>query len=174
MLFYHVRIAADPRAGAQAQERATLERLARLRTEGAVVGVAVTPDGGCVDLFCSLEDPRHAARLVEPSPLFGHGVWTAYTSRCFERFLEPWAVPPVDPGRRATVIEGRATDLDMASFVLVEARGAGRLAFGGFFDDASALMVMRSADPAEARDWLGETGFWDETSLTARPVCHVL
>lgn len=174
MPFYHVSIAAGPRAGAEAQERATIERLVRLRAEGVVIGAAAAPDGRRVELFCALEDPRHAARLVEPSPLFAHGVWTAYTSRCFERFLEPWAAPPVDPARQATVIEGRATDLDMASFVLVEARGAGRLAFGGFFEDARTLALTRDADPAEALGWVAETGFWDEASLTARPVLHVL
>lgn len=174
MHFYHVSIAAEPRAGTEAQERASLERLARLRAEGVVIGAAVAPDHRRVDLFCALEDPRHAAHLVEPSPLFAHGVWTGYTSRCFERFLEPWALPPLDPARQAVVVEGGAADVDMASFVLVEARGAGRLAFGGFFDDGSMLAVTRTADPVEARSWLAATGVWDATSLGARPVLHVL
>lgn len=174
MPFYHVSIVAEPRAGAEAHERTSLERLARLRAEGVVIGAAISPDGRRVELFCSLEDPRHVTRLVEPGPLFAHGVWTAYTSRRFERFLEPWALPPVDPSRQAVVVEGRAADLDMASFVLVEARGVGRMAYGGFFDDGSTLAVMRNADPAEARGWLAETGFWDDASLAARPMLHVL
>ena len=53
-------------------------------------------------------------------------------------------------------------------------RGAGRLAFGGFFDGGSTLAVVKTADGDEAIGWFAETGFWKPDALTARPWLHVL
>jgi hypothetical protein len=62
----------------------------------------------------------------------------------------------------------------MAQFVLIDLRGAGRLAFGGAFPDGSTLGFMQTEDAAEACGWFAETGFWSAESLTARPLLHVL
>ncbi|MGH7268309.1 MAG: hypothetical protein ACREMB_26110, partial [Candidatus Rokuibacteriota bacterium] len=98
------------------------------------------------------------------------------TSRSFSQFVEPWEVPAVvlDGSRRVTVAEGPASDPEMAQLALVELRGAGRLLFGGSFEGAETLAVLRSADPAEAAGWLTGTGFWTPGRVTARPLLHVL
>jgi hypothetical protein len=44
----------------------------------------------------------------------------------------------------ATIVEGPVGNHDMAQFALIELRGAGRLAFGGFFDDGSTLAVVKT------------------------------
>ena len=117
------------------------------------------------------------APLVEEDPYYRGGAWTAYTARYFTRFVEPWELPPVvlDGSRRVTIVEGPASDLDMAQLALVELRGAGRLAFGGSFDDdAGTLAVLRSPDPEEATAWLTETGFWPAREVHARPFLYVI
>jgi hypothetical protein len=80
----------------------------------------------------------------------------------------------LDGSRVASLVEGAATDEDMAQFALIEARGAGRLAFGGFFAGARTLAVMKTPRGDEAIDWLAETGFWKKDGLTARSWLHVL
>ena len=62
----------------------------------------------------------------------------------------------------------------MAQFALIEMRGAGRVGFGGFFEDRQTLALANSADPAEARRWFADTGFWAAERLTTRPLLHVL
>jgi transposase len=64
---------------------------------------------------------------------YAYGVWTAYRERSFSQFLEPWDTPPVvlDGSRCVTLVEGETEDAEMTAFVLIEARGAGRMAFGG-------------------------------------------
>jgi hypothetical protein len=84
-------------------------------------------------------------------------------------------VPVVlDGTRRATIIEGPTAQHDMAQFALIEMRGAGRLAFGGFFEDGNTLAVVNTADGDEAIRWFAETDFWKPDALTARPWLHVL
>ena len=63
---------------------------------------------------------------------------------------------------------------DMAQFAMIEMRGAGRLAFGGFFEDGGTLAIAKTADPAEAVRWFAETSFWKPDALTTRPWLHVL
>jgi hypothetical protein len=62
----------------------------------------------------------------------------------------------------------------MAQFALIEMRGAGRLAFGGFFEGGQTLALVSTADADEARRWFSESGFWDAGRLTTRPLLHVL
>ena len=64
--------------------------------------------------------------------------------------------------------------VDMAQFALIEMRGAGRLAFGGFFEDGKTLAIVKTADADEARRWFAESGFWKPEALTTRPWLHVL
>ena len=80
----------------------------------------------------------------------------------------------LDGSRLATIVEGPVADLDMAQIALVEMRGARKLAFGGLLDSAQTVAVMNTVDAEEAKSWLGEHGFWDPATLTARPFLHVL
>jgi len=80
----------------------------------------------------------------------------------------------LDGSRKVTIVEGEAPDSEMASFALVEARGAGRMAFGGFFPGGSTWALMRSPDPELALADLEASGLWKPGSLTARPLLHVL
>jgi hypothetical protein len=114
--------------------------------------------------------------VVEEDPYGTGGAWTRYEARSFGEFVEPWELPPLvlDGSRRATVVEGPATDRDMAQFALIELRGAGRLAFGGFLDDGHTWALCRTADAAEALGWFADSGFWSPDALTARPLLHVL
>ena len=79
-----------------------------------------------------------------------------------------------DGSRRATLVEGMARDPDMATFALIELRGASRLAFGGFFEEGTTLALLKAADSAEAMGWLADTGFWKNETLTARPFLYAL
>jgi len=85
-------------------------------------------------------------------------------------------MPPLvlDGSRKVTIVEGEAPDVEMASFALIEARGGGRMAFGGFFPGGATWAIMRSTEPDTVLAELAETGFWKPGSLTARFLLHVL
>lgn len=178
MIFWHVAItnAGDYSARREAHRRAHLDRIVALRDAGVVIGGGPAPDGKTADLFYRADELDDITRLIEADPYFTGGVWTAYRPAAFTQFLEPWQLPPLvtDGSRVLTIVEGEAPDVDMASLALIEARGAGHMAFGGFFPGGRTLALMRSADPAQAMGWLAETGFWRAGSLTARPLVHVL
>jgi uncharacterized protein YciI len=156
--------------------RAHLERLQQLRAAGIVVGGGPAPDGRSADVFYRVQQPDQLARAVEEDPYWTAGAWTGYAPRSFSQFVEPWEPPPVvvDGSRRTTIVEGPTTDPDMAEFALIEMRGAGRIAFGGFFPGGGTLAVARTADEAQALAWFGESGFWKPADLRARPFLHVL
>ncbi len=156
--------------------QAHLERVLQLRQKGIVIGGGPTPDGRAADLFYRVGEPGQIKSLIEEDPYYANGVWTGYGLRSFIQFIEPWELPPVvtDGSRPATIAEGVATDPDMANFALIELRGSARLAFGGFFEGGLTLGLFKTGDPGEALGWLGETGFWDAASLTARPLLWVL
>jgi len=178
MIVCHVGVtgAPDYLTRRESHRQAHLERIIALRVRGFCVAGGPAPDGRTADLFYRVEQPGDVTRLVEEDPYFTGGVWTAYHVRSFSRFLEPWAQPPVviDGSRRVTVVEGLAADAEMASFALIEARGAGRMVFGGFFPDEQTLALMRTGDPDEAVASLAETGLWKPETLRARPLLHVL
>ncbi len=155
---------------------AHLERLLRLRASGMVIGGGPAPDGRTADVFYRAQQPADIKRLVEEDPYFTGGAWTAYQPRSFAQFLEPWELPPLvtDGSRRVTAVEGVAPDVEMASFALIEARGAGRMAFGGFFPGGETLALMRTADEAAAVQELRDSGLWDPATLRARPLLYVL
>ena len=113
---------------------------------------------------------------MEEDPYWTGGVWTGYTPRSFSQFVEPWEMVPVvvDGSRQTTLVEGPTRDLAAAPFALIELRGAGRIAFGGFFDDGRLLALARSGDPEQARAWFTDSGFWTPETLTTRPFLHVL
>jgi uncharacterized protein YciI len=178
VIFCHVAVTpADdyPTRRAAYRER-HLARALELRARRLMVAGGPAPDGRRVDLFYRIPDLGALKQLVEEDPYFAGGAWTAYDPRPFSHFLEPWDQPALvtDGSRTVAIVEGQTADVDMASFALIEARGAGRMAFGGFFSDGETLAVMRTADSAEAARWLDETGFWRAGTLTTRPWLYVL
>lgn len=178
MIVYHVAVTTgdDYLQKREPHRKAHLERLMGLRGQGLVIGGGPAPDGRGADVFYRVQQPDDLRRLVEEDPYFTGGVWRTYTSRSFAQFLEPWAQPALvtDGSRPVVLVEGVAPDVEMASFALIEARGGGRMAFGGFFPGGETLAVMRGDDAAKALDELRATGFWSEGSLRARPLLYVL
>ena len=178
MIVYHVGVTAadDYLTRREGHRSAHLERIIALRASGLCLGGGPAPDGRTADLFYRVEQPADVTRLVEEDPYYTGGVWKAYSAESFARFLEPWQMPPVviDGSRRASVVEGLAADVEMASFALIEARGAGRMTLGGFFSDGRTLCLMRASDPEEAVASLRETGLWKPETLRGRPLLHVL
>lgn len=178
MLVYHAGItAAEDYLERRAPHRqAHLERAVGLRAQGRLIGGGPAPDGRTADIFYRVAQSPDVVRFIEEDPYFVAKVWTGYSLRTFSQFIEPWELPPVvtDGSRRAMLVEGMMREADMATFALIELRGAGRLAFGGFFEDGSTLALLRADDPGTAVGWLSETGFWKDGSLTARPLLHVL
>ncbi len=178
MIVFHVAVstADDYVARREPHRRMHLERLQGLRAAGIVVGGGPAPDGRGVDMFYRLQQPAQVKSVVEEDPYFVGGAWTGYAPRSFTHFVEPWEQVPLvlDGSRVATIVEGTAVDPDMAEFALIEARGAGRLAFGGFFDGARTLAVLKTPRADEAIGWLADTGFWTKDGLSARSWLYVL
>ena len=178
MIVYHIAVNAadDYLARRQAHRRAHIERLQGLRAAGILIGGGPAPDGRTADLFYRLQKPEQLTYAMEEDPYWTGGVWTGYTPRSYRQFVEPWEMVPVvlDGSRPATIVEGPVSDLDMAQLALVEMRGAGRVAFGGFLEGGETVAVARSADGAEAAEWFTQTGIWLADRLRARPFLHVL
>ncbi len=178
MIVYHIAVTAaeDDLQGRTAHRRDHLERLQGLRMAGIFVGGGPAPDGKTAELFFRLQQPWQVKNALEEDPYWTGGVWTAYTPRSFSQFVEPWEMVPIvlDGSRQATLVEGPTTDLAVAPFALIELRGAGRIAFGGFFEDGGVLALVRSGDAEHARAWLAESGFWQRETLVTRPLLHVL
>jgi uncharacterized protein YciI len=178
VIVFHVAVTTteDYVAKREPHRRAHIERLQGLRGAGILVGGGPAPDGRSVDLFYRLQQPSQVTPVVEEDPYFLAGAWTAYTPRSFTHFVEPWEQVPVvlDGSRGATIVEGPAVDEDMAQFALIEARGSGRLAFGGLFEGGQTLAVMKTPRRDEGLAWLADTGFWQRPALRARPWLHVL
>jgi uncharacterized protein YciI len=164
--------AAEDLGRREAHRRAHLERLATLRRAGRLVGGGPAPDGRSLELVFRLGQADELRRLVEEDPCWLSGAWTRYASRSFEAFVEPWREVPLvaDGSRRATIVEGPSRDPELAQFALVELRGAGRLAFGGFFPGGETFALLASPDVGEAIAWLTSTGFWSPEALRARPL----
>jgi uncharacterized protein YciI len=178
VIVYHVAITtADDYVGRRAAHReAHLARLTELRQRGFVIGGGPAPDGTSADIIYRVQQAADMTRLIEEDPYWTGGAWTAWQPRDFAQFLEPWEMPPVvtDGSRKATIVEGEAPDVEMASFALIEARGGGRMAFGGFFPGGRTWALMRAPDAGRALAEIAESGFWKPGSLTARPLLHVL
>lgn len=178
MIVYHVAVTTsdDYLTRREPHRRLHIERLTALRGAGIVIGGGPAPDGKGADLFYRLQQAPQLQKVVEEDAYWTGGAWVRYTPRSFSHFVEPWRQVPVvlDGSRRVTIVEGPVVEADMAEFALIEMRGAGRLAFGGFFDDGATLALATTADADEALGWFRETGFWADDRLAARPFLHVL
>jgi uncharacterized protein YciI len=178
MIVYHVAITAadDYLSRREAHRAAHLARIVRLRERGTCIAGGPAPGGRTADLFYRVEQPGDLRAIVEDDPYWTGGVWTGYEPRTFAQFVEPWEAPPVvtDGSRRVTLVEGVAPDPEMASFALIEARGAGRLVLGGFFPGGASLAMMRTPDVQAAIDALAGTGLFERESLRGRSLLHVL
>ena len=178
MIVYHIAVttAEDYLTRREPHRRQHIERLQGLRAAGILIGGGPAPDGRGVDLVYRLQQPGQIKHAMEEDPYWTSGAWTAYEPRSFTQFVEPWEMVPVvlDGSRRVTIVEGATADHDMAQFVLIEMRGAGRLAFGGFFEGGDTFALTTTPDGAEALTWFAETGFWKAGALTARAFLHVL
>ena len=179
MTVVHARFscAEDYLARREPVRRAHIERLLRLRAAGLLVAGGPAPDGRSAELFYRVPHREALRAVVEEDPYHQAGAWTAYVARDFETFVDPWeSEPPVvlDGSRPATVVEGLATDRDMAQLALVELRGAGRVVFGGFFPDGETLAVAMTPDADVATGWLAETGSWKPGDLAVRPWLYVI
>jgi len=163
-------------ADAHGRNKSRRRRLQGLRAAGILICGGPAPDGKTADIFYRLQQPGQLKNAIEEDPYWTGGVWTRYEPRSFAQFVEPWEMVPVvlDGSRKVTIVEGPVTDHAMAQFALIEMRGAGRVGFGGFFEDGQTLALVKSADPAEALRWFGESGFWKPAELAARPLLHVL
>ena len=178
MVVFHIAVTAadDYLTRREGHRRAHIERLQGLRAAGILIGGGPTPDGKTADIFYRLQQPAQIKPAMEEDPYWLGGVWTRYAPRSFSQFVEPWEMVPVvlDGSRPAVLVEGPTDQHDMAQLALIEMRGAGRIAFGGFFEGGGTLAVAKTADAAEALGWFAETGFWKPDALTARPWLHVL
>ncbi len=159
-----------------AHRTAHLDRITELRRQGFVIGGGPSPDGKTADIVYRVQQATDMTRLIEEDPYWTGGVWKAWRPRDFAQFLDPWEMPPLvtDGSRKVTIVEGLAPDVEMASFALIEARGGGRMAFGGFFPGGTTWALMRSPDAETAMAELEASGLWKPGSLTARPLLHVL
>jgi uncharacterized protein YciI len=178
VIVFHIAVtaAADYLTRREPHRRSHIERLQGLRANGILIGGGPSIDGATADIFYRLQQPAQLKHAIEEDPYWTGGVWTRYEPRSFGQFVEPWEMVPVvlDGSRRVTLVEGPVAELDMAQFALIEMRGAGRVAFGGFFEDGATLAVVKTPDVDEARRWFAETGFWKPDALSARPWLHVL
>lgn len=176
MIVSHVSFAcgSDYVARRREHREALLHQLLGWRAQGVFIGGGPAPDGRTADAFFRTGQPSELEALIAENEFWRAGLWTGYTPRSFKEFVEPWQLPPVDESRHATIVEGPTADHEMAQFALIEMRGAGQLAFGGFFEGGETLALVRTAEPEEARAWLAETGFWASDRLTTRPLIHVL
>jgi len=178
MIVFHLAVTTcdDYLTRREPHRRAHLERLQGLRAAGILIGGGPAPDGTSADLVYRLQQPGQLKHAIEEDPYWTGGAWVGYTPRSFAQFVEPWEQVPVvlDGSRRITIVEGPVADHAMAQFALIEMRGAGRLAFGGFFEDGQTFALMNTPDAAQALAWFGETGFWTPGALAARPLLHVL
>jgi uncharacterized protein YciI len=179
MTVVHVRFtcAEDYLARREPVRRAHIDRLLRLRAAGLLVAGGPAPDARSAELFYRVPHRDALCAAVEEDPYHQVGAWTGYAARDFETFVDPWdSQPPVvlDGSRPATIVEGPAVDRDVAQLALVELRGAGRVAFGGFFADGGTLAVATTGDPDEAAGGLLDTGSWKPGELTMRPWLYVI
>ena len=145
-----------------------LTQLATLRAEGRVVAGGPEPDGTAANIFYRVADRDELARLLEENEFNRAGLFTSQEPRAFAEFLEPLTLPSLDAGLRVSIVEGAVRDRAAARTGLVELRRQAHAAFGGFFENGAALVVVRSPEPDEAVRLVAAAGGWDPTRLRGR------
>jgi len=158
VIVFHIAVTAAPDylTRREVYRRAHIERLQGLRANGILIGGGPSTDGTTADIFYRLQQPAQLKHAIEEDPY--------------------WEMVPVvlDGSRRVILVEGQTIEHDMAQFALIEMRGAGRVAFGGFFEGGGTLAVVKTPDADEALRWFAETSFWAPGALATRPWLHVL
>lgn len=170
MVVFHATLqyADDHMERVEPYREAHLGRLLDLRSQGRVIGVGSRRTEPKADIFYRGATPAEVEGLITSDPYYAHRIAVGYTLRPFTQFVEPWRPAEVkgDGSRVATIVEAPVADPDLAALVLVELRGRGQMAFGGFLGER-ALMVLTTPERATALGWLEETGLWRRADLTA-------
>ena len=168
-MIYHVRFrcADDYMARRLPYRPAHLRQLDKLRGEGRVVAGGPERDGTHANIFYRVADRAELDGLLADNEFNRAGLFAGATPRAFTDFLEPLDVPPLDAGLQVSIVEGPIEDRARARTGLVALRASGHVAFGGFFDQDTALAVVRVPDPEEAQRLLSDAGGWQAT-LRAR------
>jgi uncharacterized protein YciI len=156
--------------------QAHLERILELRNQGLVVAGGPALDGRTAEIFYRGRHPSGVHALIEKDPYYLAGAWKSYTLRSFLEFVDPSELPPLvtDGSRRMTLVDGVTLQADQVKPTLVGLREAGKLGLGGLFEGGETLVLLMTADAAQAVGWLGETAGWREGSLSARSFLYVL
>ena len=170
MTIYHVRYTCAPDYLARRLpfRPAHLRQLASLREEGLVVAGGPEPDGTAAHIFYRVAESGELTRLLEENEFNRAGLFSASHPRAFAEFLEPLDLPPLDAGLASTIVQGAVADRSAARSGLAALQRQKRAAFGGFFEGAEGLAVLRTPDAGEAIAWLIEAGGWDPLNLVAR------
>jgi uncharacterized protein len=166
----HVRFtcAADYNERRLPHRPAHLAQLNALRAEGRVVAGGPEPDGSAAHIFYRVGDLSELERLLDDNVFQKAGLFAARHPRVFSEFLEPLAPPPLDAGLQTTLLEGTPLDHGLARQRLADLQRDKRAAFGGFYTDGTGMVVVTTADPAEALAWLTAGPGWGNVRLQTR------
>ena len=132
------------------------------------------PDGKYANIFYRVPDRAALDALLADNEFNRAGLFVGAAPRVFDEFLEPLDVPPLDAGLQAMIVSGHVADRERARTGLLELRKAGRVAFGGFFDDGSGLTVARVTDADAAVRTIQDAGGWDAATLRGLPWSQTL
>jgi len=169
-VIYHVRFrcADDYMARRLPYRPAHLKQLDTLSREGRVVAGGPEPAGDYANIFYDVADRAELDALLAANEFNRAGLFVGSAPRAFVEFLPPIERPPLDAGVQVAIVEGAVAERAQARDGLVELRGTGQVAFGGFFDGAVGLAVVRLADPEASQRILAKAGGWIGERLTAR------
>ena len=156
--------------------RAHIERLQGLRAGGILIGGGPAPDGRSADIFYRLQQPGQLKTPWRRIPYWTGGAWTRYEPRSFSQFVEPWEMVAGRARRLPAGHDRRGPDARARHGPVRPDRDARRGPAGlrRLLRGRQTLALAKSADPAEARRWFADTGFWPAERLTTRPLLHVL
>jgi uncharacterized protein YciI len=170
MLVYHVHFTCAPDYMARRLpfRPAHLKQLAALREHSRVVAGGPEPDGTAANIFYRVADLGELTALLADNEFNRAGLFAGHAARLFTDFLEPLELPPLDAGLATTIAEGVPSDPAAARAGIARLQRDRRAAFGGFFGDGAALVVLRASEPDRALAWLADTGGWDIDRVRAR------
>jgi uncharacterized protein YciI len=157
---YHVRFACAPDYMARRLpfRPAHLAQLVGLRNDGRVIAGGPEPDGGTAHIFYRVAGLPALDALLADNVFYGAKLFVAHDIRTFTDAVLPPAPLPNDAGLHVTLVEGSVGDWERASEALGLLQRQDRVGFGGRYADGTALAAVRSAEAAEAIDWLVRAG----------------